>query len=121
MRDIPLPGSGVARQGTGNADLQIMVAAHYAFRRDMATLARTATRQTLADLVRRVMLGAGWELFKRQLLLHHWAEDDSVWPVLRDRLAGHAAAPNRRRQCSQRSRLRWGSGIAPSGSPGTTR
>jgi len=92
MSDIPLPGSGAARHGTGNADLQIMVAAHHAFRRDVATLARTATRQTLTDPVRRVTIGAGWALFKRQLLLHHQAEDDRVWPVLRDRLAGQAAA-----------------------------
>jgi iron-sulfur cluster repair protein YtfE (RIC family) len=92
MSDVPLPGSGAARHGTANADLQIMEAAHHAFRRDVATLARTATRQTLADPVRRVTIGAGWEMFKRQLLLHHRAEDDSVWPVLRDRLADDAAA-----------------------------
>ena len=29
---------------------------------------------------------AGWELFKRQLRLHHTAEDNIVWPRLRERL-----------------------------------
>ena len=30
---------------------------------------------------------AGWELFKRQLLLHHTTEDEIIWPALRSRLA----------------------------------
>ena len=35
---------------------------------------------------RRASVRAGWELFKRQLHLHHTAEDDIVWPALRERL-----------------------------------
>ena len=31
---------------------------------------------------------AGWETFKRQLHLHHTAEDTIVWPALRRRLSG---------------------------------
>lgn len=92
MYENPPPSSDAARHGTGEADLRVMHAAHNAFRRDVATLARTATRGNLQDPVRRITIGAGWELFKRQLLLHHRAEDISVWPVLRARLADRAAA-----------------------------
>jgi hypothetical protein len=67
-----------------------MLAAHRAFRRDLTTLARAASRDTLRDPVRRVTVGTGWEVFRRQLLLHHQAEDAGVWPVLRTRLAGRA-------------------------------
>jgi hypothetical protein len=67
-----------------------MLAAHRAFRRDVTTLARAASRDTLRDPVRRVTVGTGWEVFRRQLLLHHQAEDAGVWPVLRTRLAGRA-------------------------------
>jgi hypothetical protein len=65
-----------------------MLAAHRAFRRDVTTLARAASRDTLRDPVRRVTVGTGWEVFRRQLVLHHQAEDAGVWPVLRTRLAG---------------------------------
>lgn len=92
MYENPPPSSCAARHGTGDADLRIMHAAHNAFRRDVATLARTATRDNLQDPVRRVTVSAGWELFKRQLRMHLRAEDISVWPVLRARLAGRAAA-----------------------------
>ena len=92
MSEDKLPGSDAARFGGGAADLGVMLAAHRAFRRDVTTLARTATRNTLRDPVRRVTVGAGWEVFRRQLLLHHQAEDTGVWPVLRARLAGRAAA-----------------------------
>ena len=69
-----------------------MLAAHRAFRRDVTTLAHAASRDTLRDPVRRVTVGTGWEVFRRQLLLHHQAEDTGVWPVLRTRLAGSATA-----------------------------
>jgi len=72
-------------------DLGVMLAAHRAFRRDVTTLARAATRDNLRDPVRRLTVGAGWETFRRQLVLHHEAEDAGVWPVLRARLTGHAA------------------------------
>jgi hemerythrin HHE cation binding domain-containing protein len=92
MREARLPGSDAVRFGGGAADLGVMRAAHRAFRRDVTTLAHAATRDTLRDPVRRVTVGAGWEVFRRQLLLHHQAEDAAVWPVLRTRLAGSAPA-----------------------------
>jgi Hemerythrin HHE cation binding domain len=82
-----LPGSSdAARHGTGDADLTIMLAAHAAFRRDLAQLAQAAAFADLPDPGRRASVQAGWELFKRQLHLHHTAEDDIVWPALRQRL-----------------------------------
>ena len=85
-RNLP-SGSEAARHGTGDADLTIMLAAHAAFRRDLAQLAQAAAFADLPDPGRRASVQAGWELFKRQLHIHHTAEDDIVWPALRARLA----------------------------------
>src|SRR5579862_8603582 len=85
-----LPGTNAARHGTGDADLTIMIAAHDAFRRDLTRLARTAS--AAPDPARRESVQAGWELFKRQLHLHHTAEDEIIWPKLRPRLAHSPAA-----------------------------
>jgi hypothetical protein len=84
-----LPGSEAARHGTGDADLTIMLAAHAAFRRDLTRLARAAAfaDAVLPDPARRASVRAGWETFKRQLHMHHTAEDQLVWPALRERLA----------------------------------
>jgi hemerythrin-like domain-containing protein len=82
-----LPGADAARHGTGDADLTIMIAAHDAFRRDLTRLARTAASANLSDPARRQSVAAGWELFKRQLHMHHTAEDKIIWPTLRPRLA----------------------------------
>jgi Hemerythrin HHE cation binding domain len=79
--------TNAARHGTGDADLTIMLAAHDAFRRDLTRLARTA-----GDASRRESVQAGWELFKRQLHLHHTIEDELIWPALRPRLAHSEAA-----------------------------
>ena len=92
MREDNLLHSDAAQPRGSAADLGVMLAAHRAFRRDVTTLARAASRDTLRDPVRRVTVGTGWEVFRRQLLLHHQAEDTGVWPVLRTRLAGSAAA-----------------------------
>jgi Hemerythrin HHE cation binding domain len=87
-----LPGSEAARHGTGEADLTIMLAAHEAFRRDLVRLARAAAaaaagNEARSDATPPGALLAGWETFKRQLHLHHTAEDTVIWPVLRERLA----------------------------------
>ena len=81
--------TNAARHGTGDADLTIMLAAHDAFRRDLTRLARTASASTSAanDPGRRASVQAGWELFKRELHLHHTTEDQLIWPALRPRLA----------------------------------
>jgi hypothetical protein len=83
-----LPGSSdAARHGTGDADLTIMLAAHAAFRRDLVQLARAAAFADLPDPGRRASVRSGWEVFKRQLHLHHTAEDAIIWPALRERLS----------------------------------
>jgi hypothetical protein len=84
MTTQKLPGTDAARHGAGDADLTIMLAAHDAFRRDLTRLARAAG--TANDPARQRSVAAGWELFKRELHLHHTAEDEIIWPALRDRL-----------------------------------
>ena len=81
-----LPDSDAARHGTGDADLTIMLAAHGALRRDLERLALAADFANLPDPGGRASVRAGWETFKRQLHLHHTAEDMVVWPALRRRL-----------------------------------
>ena len=81
-----LPGSDASRHGTGDADLTIMVAAHAAFRRDLTSLARATALPYRPDPARHAAIQAGWETFKRQLHLHHTAEDEVIWPALRPRL-----------------------------------
>jgi hypothetical protein len=92
MTTHKLPGTDAARHGTGDADLTIMIAAHDAFRRDLTRLARAAAAADLSDPARRRSVNAGWELFKRQLHMHHTAEDEIIWPALRPRLAHSQAA-----------------------------
>ena len=92
MTTQKLPGTDAARHGTGDADLTIMIAAHDAFRRDLTRLARTASAANLSDPARHQSIAAGWDLFKRQLHMHHTAEDEIIWPALRPRLAHSAAA-----------------------------
>ena len=87
MTTQKLPGTDAARHGTGDADLTIMLAAHQAFRRDLARLVRAAAATDLADPANRQSVAAGWELFKHELHLHHTAEDELIWPALRPRLA----------------------------------
>jgi hypothetical protein len=85
-------GTNAARHGTGDADLTIMLAAHDAFRRDLVRLAKAASFADLPDPARRAAVRAGWETFKRQLHLHHTAEDAIIWPALRARLERSASA-----------------------------
>ena len=87
MTTQKLAGADAARHGTGDADLTIMLAAHDAFRRDLTRLARAAAAAHRSDPARRQSVAAGWELFKHELHLHHTAEDEIIWPVLRPRLA----------------------------------
>ena len=87
-----LPGAAAARHGSGDADLTIMIAAHDAFRNDLTSLARAAQDPGRHSPDRQRSVAAGWELFKRQLHLHHTAEDDLIWPALRERLRHSANA-----------------------------
>src|SRR6202167_4946090 len=92
MTTQKLPGTDAARHGAGDADLTTMIAPHAASRRDLTRLARAAASADLSDPARHRSVAAGWELFKRQLHMHHTAEDEIIWPTLRPRLAHSAAA-----------------------------
>jgi hemerythrin-like domain-containing protein len=87
-----LAGADAARHGTGDADLTVMLAAHEALRRDLTGLAHAAAGAGRGDPVRRQAVQRGWEVFQRQLHLHHTAEDELVWPALRERLTASDAA-----------------------------
>ncbi|MDG3011712.1 hemerythrin domain-containing protein [Rhodococcus sp. D2-41] len=70
-------------------DLTAMYAMHDALRRELTHLDRITTSSDL-DPKRILATSAGWQLFKQALHIHHTAEDDALWPALRDNLAGHA-------------------------------
>jgi hypothetical protein len=57
-------------------DMTMMIAFHDALRRDLTRIAQMDARSE------------GWDLFERMLHLHHTAEDDLLWPVARDAVAG---------------------------------
>jgi iron-sulfur cluster repair protein YtfE (RIC family) len=87
-----LPGTNAARHGAGDADLTIMIAAHEALRRDLVGLAHAAGDAGRGGPARREAVDRGWEVFQRQLHIHHTAEDELIWPALRERLAHSDAA-----------------------------
>jgi iron-sulfur cluster repair protein YtfE (RIC family) len=92
MTTNKLAGAGAARHGTGDADLTIMLAAHQALRRDLAGLTHAADRAVRRGPAQRAAVQRGWDVFQRQLHIHHTAEDELVWPALRERLAASDAA-----------------------------
>jgi len=59
-------------------DMTMMFAIHDALRRDLKGVAQVHTRNE------------GWDLFDRMLHLHHTIEDDLLWPVMRDAVAGRS-------------------------------
>ncbi|MFE9707981.1 hemerythrin domain-containing protein [Streptomyces sp. NPDC005930] len=76
------------RAQTGSAppvDLTMMYAIHRAFRRDLRLL-ETAQHDDPAAFRQ------AWRLFRTYLTIHHLAEDHSLWPVLRTKLAGREEA-----------------------------
>lgn len=72
---------------TDAIDLTVMHAMHAALRRELAHLDRIST--TVDREPRHVLPTApGWKLFKAALRAHHAAEDEALWPSLRQGLAG---------------------------------
>lgn len=67
-------------------DFTLMYAMHDALRRDLDHIAKTTAR-TDDDPRRILAAAAGWELFKKVLHIHHTAEDEALWPALREALA----------------------------------
>ena len=91
MTTNKLAGADAARHGTGDADLTVMLAAHEALRRDLTGLARVAGVARSGPAQSEAVL-RGWAVFQRQLHIHHTAEDELVWPALRERLAASDGA-----------------------------
>ncbi|WP_067144022.1 hemerythrin domain-containing protein [Microtetraspora malaysiensis] len=71
-------------------DMTAMYAMHDALRREAEHLAKVTTRVG-ADPCAVLRTAAGWELFKTSLHVHHTAEDEALWPVLRQILADRPA------------------------------
>ncbi|MBO2450620.1 hemerythrin domain-containing protein [Actinomadura barringtoniae] len=68
-------------------DMTLMFAMHNALRRELEFIAKTAARTD--DDPRRILATAvGWEMFKKALHIHHTAEDEAIWPVMREVLTG---------------------------------
>lgn len=66
----------------GTVDFTFMYAAHDAFHRDLRYLAAAVEAgQTTDPAVR-----TGWATFKSQLHVHHTAEDEFLWPPLRQKV-----------------------------------
>ena len=59
-------------------DMTMMFAIHDALRRDLEHVAQVEVRSD------------GWDLFARMLYLHHTIEDDLLWPMMRDAVAGRS-------------------------------
>jgi iron-sulfur cluster repair protein YtfE (RIC family) len=62
-------------------DFTMMYVTHDAFRRDLSRLRTAAEAGTAGS----PQVRAGWENFKRQLLLHHSVEDESLWPRVQEK------------------------------------
>lgn len=74
---------------TGNIDMSMMYAMHNALRRDLAKIAEVSARTDVNP--RRILAnGSSYELFKQALTIHHGAEDDALWPPLREAVADKA-------------------------------
>jgi iron-sulfur cluster repair protein YtfE (RIC family) len=71
------------------ADVGFMRALHAALRRDLSRLRDAAAQLGNTTSAPPTVL-AGWDTFRAQLHNHHAAEDDDLWPVLREELSDPA-------------------------------
>jgi hypothetical protein len=67
-------------------DMSVMLGIHQALRRDLERLGRIAARAD-GSPARLLAAAAGWEQFKMFLVAHHTAEDQELWPALREAVA----------------------------------
>ncbi|NUR93223.1 MAG: hemerythrin domain-containing protein [Nonomuraea sp.] len=67
-------------------DMTAMYAMHDALRRELEHIARITARRD-GDPRAVLRTAVGWDLFNRSLHVHHTAEDDALWPALRETLA----------------------------------
>ncbi|MFD0363829.1 hemerythrin domain-containing protein [Nocardia sp. GCM10030253] len=67
-------------------DMTTMYAMHHALRRELEQIAKITSR--IDDDPRKILAtAAGWQMFTKSLHIHHTAEDDALWPVMRETLA----------------------------------
>jgi hemerythrin-like domain-containing protein len=74
-----------AEEASRPADVGFMWAMHNAFRRDLARLEQLARDASTGPPAGQDVQRA-WDSFRDRLHRHHAAEDDDLWPVLRDHL-----------------------------------
>jgi iron-sulfur cluster repair protein YtfE (RIC family) len=77
-----------AAAGPPRGRFTIVFLIHEAFRRDIARLG-SAVRGAATEPARAARLRAHWGFIDEQLHHHHQVEDDSLWPLVRPKLAGH--------------------------------
>ncbi|MEU9162235.1 hemerythrin domain-containing protein [Streptomyces sp. NPDC048424] len=75
---------------SSTCDPTAMYAMHEALRRELRYLAQAAGRP-VREPCNCPTRSAGWALLKKALHAHHAAEDEALWPVLRDALAGRSS------------------------------
>ena len=65
-----------------SVDFTMMYVAHDAFSRDLRRMGGACDRgeETTPPVL------AGWQMFKKQLAIHHTAEDVALWPALREKV-----------------------------------
>ncbi|MFG2296125.1 hemerythrin domain-containing protein [Streptomyces sp. NPDC048603] len=73
--------------GYGGFDMTVMYTVHDALRRELGRIGR-ATALAGPDPRHVLRTTAGWRTFRTALRVHHSAEDDALWPVLRSALDG---------------------------------
>ena len=78
-----------SEEATHPADVGFMWAMHNAFRRDLTRLEQLARDANTGASVGQDLQRA-WDSFRDRLHRHHAAEDDDLWPVLRDHLTAPA-------------------------------
>ncbi|MFI5531825.1 NAD-dependent epimerase/dehydratase family protein [Kitasatospora sp. NPDC051853] len=76
---------------TDAPDLTVTYAVHEALRRELRHLGRV-TGRTEPDPREVLRTTAGWTLLRRALDAHHGAEDEALWPALREVLRGRPLA-----------------------------
>jgi hemerythrin-like domain-containing protein len=70
-------------------DMTMMLVMHDALRRELERMARITAR-TDDDPRHMLQTALGWELFKNYLRVHHNAEDDALWPPIRQAIGERA-------------------------------
>jgi len=80
-----------AEAKAARADVGFMRAMHAALRRDLTRLVSVAPGLERAEPVPPTV-EEGWTQFRDELVRHHGAEDDDLWPVLRIRLGSRSLA-----------------------------